>query len=77
MNRTIAKGGKVHFNLDDVNVPYALLGDPDMFVNRYTAYELQQIVRNDSWFNSTSFYRGGQKLSPAQVRCLGTKLRYE
>jgi hypothetical protein len=41
VNNTLAVGGKVHFNLDGVDIAEALAGDPNEFVGRYTEFELQ------------------------------------
>lgn len=71
VNKTIADGGKIHFNLDDVDVPEALRGDPDEFVGRYTEFELQQVTLNYEWFVNTIFYLNGQVLSAESLAKLG------
>jgi hypothetical protein len=71
MNKTLAAGGKVHFNLDGVDIADALRGDPNMFVGRYTEYELQQITLNQVWFRNTRFYLAGALLSAEQLTSLG------
>jgi hypothetical protein len=40
---------------------------------RYTAWELQQIVRNRKWFDKTDFYREGRKLTQDELLKLGIK----
>lgn len=70
MTRTIAGGGKVRFNLQGVNVSEALAGDPNMWVGRYTAWELQQVVSNPSYRAATTFYNTGH-LSAAEKAALG------
>lgn len=70
INLTIARGGKVRFNLDGVDVPTALNGNHTAFVGRYTAWELQHI-RRPGWFEHTVFYRNGRALTPEEVQALG------
>jgi len=69
--RTLARGGRIHFNLTGIDIHGALAGDPDEWIGRYTAWELQQIVRNAAWFAKTAFYRGGKLLNAAEVASLG------
>jgi RHS repeat-associated protein len=72
---TVAKGGgRIKFNLDKLRIQEALAGDPTERVGRYTAWELQQIVRNKKWLKITDFYLGGNKLSRSQLTKLGIKL---
>ncbi|HRK29818.1 MAG TPA: hypothetical protein PLD59_01970, partial [Tepidisphaeraceae bacterium] len=70
VNATIARGGKIRFDLDGVNVPQALAGDHTVWVGRYTSWELQHI-RRPSWFEHTVFYENGQVLTPQQVAAKG------
>src|SRR5580704_7274986 len=63
LTNTLRLGGRIHFNLDGVDIAEALAGDPSVFVGRYTAYELQQIVGNAKWFDSTTFYRDRRQLT--------------
>ncbi len=72
--RTLARGGRIHFNLTGVNIEEALRGDPDIWVGRYTAWELQQIVRNRDWFASTVFYHNGIALTASEAAALGIEL---
>ncbi len=74
MARTLARGGKIHFNLAGLNIEEALDGDPAEWVGRYTAWELQQIIRNASWFNDTIFYLGGEVLQTSQLSALGIEV---
>lgn len=74
LTRTLARGGRIHFNLDDLDVGRALAGNPDEWMERWTAWELQQIVRNPSWFKSTTFYQGGRALNTHEVESLGISL---
>jgi hypothetical protein len=71
MDRTIAKGGRIHFDLTDVNIKDALSGDPNIWVDRYTSWELQQIVRNEKWFNQTTFYLNGKTLARKELDSMG------
>jgi hypothetical protein len=71
VNRTIERGGSIHFDLTDLNINEALAGDASIWVGRYTAWELQQIVRNPGWFKHTTFYLGSQALTPEQAAQLG------
>jgi hypothetical protein len=71
VTRTLAKGGRIHFNLDALDVANALAGDPNESIDRYTAWELQQIVRNSEWFAQTAFYANSQALQAEQVAALG------
>ena len=52
VKNTLAAGGKIHFNLDGVDIRDALRGDPNIFVGRYTEYELQQITLTPSGFET-------------------------
>ena len=70
-NQYLRLGGRIHFNLDGVDIAEALAGDPDVFVGRYTAYELQQIVGNAEWFDNTTFYRDSQRLTIADLKDIG------
>src|ERR1022692_3346910 len=63
LTKTFAAGGRFHFNLTGLEIADALKGDPETWVDRYTAWELQQIVRNLAWFDNTVFYLGGSLLS--------------
>ena len=71
VNNTLAAGGKVHFNLDGVDVVEALAGDPNEFVGRYTEFELQQIILNADWFKNTRFYLDGKVLTIEQLEAIG------
>jgi hypothetical protein len=71
VTRTLAAGGRIHFNLTGIDIQDALKGDPNTWVDRYTAWELQQIVRNREWFGRTTFYAGGTTLTLKQVSDLG------
>jgi hypothetical protein len=71
VTRTLARGGRIHFNLTGMNIGEALRGDPDVWVGRYTAWELQQIVRNRDWIASTVFYCDGVVLTAKEAAALG------
>ena len=71
LTKTLALGGRFHFNLDGLDVADALKGDPEIWVDGHTAWELRRIVRNHEWFNNTLFYRGGNLLTSQQVKSLG------
>jgi hypothetical protein len=72
---TLAKGGRFHFDLTSLDIPEALHGDPEWWVDRYTAWELQQIVRNHAWFGNTLFYLNGKLLTPDEVAAIGIALQ--
>jgi hypothetical protein len=71
MNRTVATGGRVHFNLTGLDVADALAGNPAERVGRYTAWELQQISGNAAWLKNTIFYQNGKELTQTAVKALG------
>ena len=71
MGRTIAGGGKVHFELADLNVAEALAGDSSMWVGRYTAWELQQVVANPAYRAATTFYMKGVEMKAGALKALG------
>jgi hypothetical protein len=71
LTKTLAVGGRFHFNLTGLDIAGALKGDPEFWVDRYTAWELQQIVRNHEWFDNTLFYLDGNLLTQQGVRALG------
>jgi len=71
MKATVAAGGVVHFNLTGVDVTEALAGNPDLFVGRYTEFELQQIKLNPDWLRITKFYLDGRVLTDAELVALG------
>ena len=71
VTRTIVGGGRIHFNLTGLDIRAALRGDPELWVGRYTAWELQQIVRNSEWFAKTFFYLDGAILTTEQADALG------
>jgi hypothetical protein len=73
--RTLQARGRIHFNLTAVDIAEALRGDAKIYVDRYTAWELQQIVGNAIWFGNTTFYLDGAPLSTAQLEKLGIKPR--
>jgi hypothetical protein len=66
--------GNIHFNLDGLDIPKALAGNPNVWVGRYTAWELQQIVNNPSWFSRTVFYLDGKELTLAELTELGIQV---
>lgn len=74
LDNITGNGGRIKFNLDSLNVKNALGGNPLERIDRYTEWELQQIVRKKGWFNATDFYLNGQKLSLEQLLELGIKL---
>ena len=67
LNKTIAAGGRIHFNLTGLDIAVALAGNPNLWLERWTAWELQQIVRNADWFRNTIFYRDGAMLSSEEA----------
>jgi hypothetical protein len=73
MNKTIEGGGKVHFELEGVNIERAIKGNPAEFAGRYTEWELQTITRRPDFFKATKFYKNGRPLSSEEVQRLGIK----
>jgi len=69
-----ARGGRIKFNLDSLDVAKALAGDPTDRIARYTEWELQQIIRKKSWFDATDFYLDGKLLTPEELQNLGIAL---
>ena len=74
VTRTLARGGRIHFNLTGMNIEEALRDDPLVWVGRYTAWELQQIVRNRDWIAATVFYCDGVALTATEAAALGIEL---
>jgi hypothetical protein len=74
VSRTLARRGRIHFNLTGIDIQEALRGDPEVWVGRYTAWELQQIIRRPEWFHQTTFYRDGLQLTAAETAALGVRL---
>ena len=75
LTKTLASGGRFHFNLSGLDIAEALAGDPEVWVHGYTAWELRRIVRNRDWFVNTLFYLNGQLLSSQDVLALGIVLQ--
>ena len=71
ITKTIACGGRIHFNLVGLDITAALQGDPEVWVHGHTAWELRQIVRNSTWFANTLFYLDGMVLSADEVVAIG------
>jgi hypothetical protein len=75
LTKVVKDGGKIKFNLDSLDVPKALAGDPKLRYtaegSRMTEWELQQIVRSRQWLDSTEFYLNGKKLTADEVKQLG------
>jgi hypothetical protein len=65
------RGGKIHFNLTGLDINDALAGDSAIWVGRYTAWELQQIVLRTELFDITYFYLDGIRLTADEARKLG------
>jgi hypothetical protein len=64
LGRAIGHGGRILFNLDDLNLDQALSADPftDPFDDGITNWELQQVLHDKQYYLATDFYLGGQKL---------------
>jgi hypothetical protein len=75
LTRTLAAGGRFHFNLSGLDIADALQGDAAVWVYGHTAWELRQIVRNTAWFENTLFYLDGKPLTPEAVLALGIALQ--
>ena len=76
LTKTLAVGGRFHFNLTGLEISDALNGDPDIWVDGHTAWELRQIVRNPEWFANTLFYLDGNLLTSDEVLALGITPHY-
>jgi len=74
MQRTLEAGGRVHFNLTGIDIAVALSGDPNYWVDRHAAWELQQIIATQTWYRSTIFYLDGCRLDSKQLRQLNISL---
>lgn len=72
-DKVIGSGGKIHFELQGLDIPGALAGDASIWVGRYTAWELQQITQSASLFKNTVFYLNGVKQTAKQLAKLGIK----
>lgn len=70
-DKVIASKGKIVFELEGVNIPQALSGDINTWVDRYTAWELQQITNSPTLFKHTEFYLKGVKQTASQLESLG------
>jgi hypothetical protein len=68
---TQQRGGRIHFNLTGLDIKDALAGDPAVWVGRYTAWELQQIVLRRDLFDVTHFYLDGNRLTAEEADNLG------
>ncbi|SFP79758.1 RHS repeat domain-containing protein [Parafilimonas terrae] len=72
-DKVIASKGTVHFELSGLNIQEALAGDANIFVGRYTSWELQQVISDVTLFKNTSFYLNGVKQTTKQLSELGIK----
>jgi RHS repeat-associated protein len=72
-DKVIASGGKINFELKGLDIPTALAGDANIWVGRYTAWELQQITKSATLFKNTEFYLNGVKQTTEQLIKLGIK----
>ncbi len=71
LDAIIQNNGRVKFNLDSLDVAAALAGDPNDRVGRFTEWELQRIVRNQNWLDSTDFYLDCEKQTEEQLVAMG------
>jgi hypothetical protein len=71
VGKVLSGGGRIHFELAGVRIKEALSGDPTIWVGRYTAWELQQIVANPAYRAATTFYLEGKALSAVELAKLG------
>jgi hypothetical protein len=71
VTKTLKADCHIHFNLTGMDIAEALRGDPEIFVGRYTSYELQQVLLHEPWFHNTTFYLDGESLTIEQLRTLG------
>ena len=67
--RSTSGGGRIKFNLDDLDINRALKTDrfSDPFDVGVTNWELQQILSNRQFYDATDFFLGGQKLDLQDV----------
>jgi hypothetical protein len=68
---TRARVGRIHFNLTGLDIRDALAGDPETWVGRYTAWELQQIVLRQDLFDMTDFYLNGRRITRDETEQFG------
>ena len=73
VSKTLAVGGRFHFNLTGLDIAAAIDGgpEPEKWVYGHTAWELRQIIGNHEWFANTLFYFNGKLLTSEQVAALG------
>ena len=67
--RSTANGGRIKFNLDDLDLDRALSTPrcSDPFDVGVTNWELQQVLNNRQFYDATDFFIGGQKLNAEDV----------
>ena len=79
-NKVISNGGKIHFNLDNLNLAEAMAAPNDpimLYMDRaaggvgYTEWELQQIIRSEELWNATTFYQNLQPLTKEEAAAKG------
>lgn len=75
LDNSIANGGRIKFNLDSLDIPKALGGNPNVRLERYTEWELQQIVSKPRWYGKTDFYLNGTQLTSEELAKLGIVLK--
>ena len=68
---TKAHGGRIHFNMTGLDIQDALAGDPETSAGRYTAWELQQILLRQDFFDMTEFYLNGRRITTDEAEKLG------
>jgi len=77
--RTSSRGGRVKFNLDELDLDRALstrrFSDPFADGVGVTNWELQQVLHNRQFYDATDFFIGGQKLSADDVIEFGLSFR--
>jgi RHS repeat-associated protein len=72
-DKVLSTKGTIHFELHGLNISDALAGDPNIWVGRYTAWELQQVTNSTRLFNNTIFYLHGVRQTAKQLAELGIK----
>nr|WP_243436275.1 RHS repeat-associated core domain-containing protein [Acanthopleuribacter pedis] len=73
MNTAINRGGKILFDLTEVNIRHALnpKNANKSWLDGYTEWELRQILGNKNWLKNTIFYMNGKRLNKRDLKKLG------
>lgn len=80
-NETVnTNGGKILFDIAKVDIKKAIQGqlvhNTDLVLKErlVTEFELQMLLRNETWFNNTIFHEGGEIIPLEELISKGIKL---